>query len=54
VLHAEGLNLILTTFVAEDALILCDADPDPEHRRWLEFPSTFQPSLQHSRSVIAT
>jgi hypothetical protein len=27
-LHAEGLNLILTTFVPEDAPILCDADHD--------------------------
>ena len=27
-LHAEGLNLILTTVVPEDAPILCDADHD--------------------------
>jgi len=46
-------ELVLDTFVPDDAAVLCEVDRDPEHRRRFEFPEDFTPSLEHSKKVIA-
>jgi RimJ/RimL family protein N-acetyltransferase len=43
----------LTRFVRSDAVVLCEADGDDEHRRRFEIPPDFVPSLAHSEGVIA-
>jgi RimJ/RimL family protein N-acetyltransferase len=44
----------LTEFVPADALVMCEADHDPDHRRWFDFPADFVPSLEHSLDVVAS
>jgi RimJ/RimL family protein N-acetyltransferase len=44
--------LSLTSFIANDAEVMCAGDADPELRRRFEFPATFAPSLTHSAQVI--
>jgi RimJ/RimL family protein N-acetyltransferase len=48
-----GPKLFLDVFVPADALVLCEVDSDPEHRRRFGFLDDFVPSLRHSEEVIA-
>jgi len=45
--------VILDSFELSDAPVLVEADRDPEHRLRFDFPEAFEPSLAHSRAVIA-
>ena len=45
--------IILTLFQRADAPVLLEADSDPDHRRYFDFPKEFKPSLAHCEQVIA-
>lgn len=51
-LPSDGV-VTLTLFVPDDAPVLRDADDDPEHRRWFEFPDALASSLEHSLEALA-
>ncbi len=45
--------VVLTSFVATDAPLLCDGDRDPELRLRFGFPEDFAPSIEHSLAVVS-
>ena len=49
----DDCEVFLSVFVPDDAVVLCEGDHDPEHRRWFDFPTEFKPSNEHSLNVIA-
>ncbi len=51
--YSDGA-ITLGPYHPEDAVLQCEIDADPEHRRRFDCPDDFVPSVEHSRKVIAS